>query len=177
MSENFFDRVDAALDDAVDRPAAAFLEPGSRCKPLLNAIGNYISGGELADVSARDLASYHDTGVNWRVTQGYGTLVQTYAAPLDLRFDCPVSLIDHSGARLRIVTPRGEIAARAALVAVPAESILARESVRFHLRRCRPRSATPPPDCRSGSPTSSSCGSSGPTICRPRRGCSARSIR
>jgi len=129
-SEAFFARIDAAEHDPVDKPAAAFLEPGSRWNPLLNAIGNYISGGELADVSARDLASYHDTGANWRVTRGYGTLVQTYAAPLDLRFDCPVTLIDHSGARLRIVTPHGDIAARAAIVAVPA-SIIASERLRF----------------------------------------------
>jgi monoamine oxidase len=129
-SDAFFARVDAAEHDPVDRPAAAFLAPGSRWNPLLNAIGNYISGGELADVSARDLASYHDTGLNWRVTQGYGTLVETYAAPLDLRFDCPVSLIDHSGGRLRIVTPHGDIAARAAIVAVPA-SIIASEALRF----------------------------------------------
>src|SRR6202035_4012521 len=107
-------------DDPADRPAADFLEPGSRWNPLLNAVGNYISGGELADVSARDLASYDDTGVNWRVTEGDGTLVETYAAPLDLRRDCPVTLIDHAGARLRIATPQGDIAARAAIVAVPA---------------------------------------------------------
>jgi monoamine oxidase len=129
-SDAFFARVDAAENDPVDRPAADFLEPASRWNPLLNAVGNYISGGELEDVSARDLASYHDTGTNWRVTQGYGTLVETYAAPLDLRLDCPVTLIDHSGPRLRIVTPQGDVAARAAIVAVPA-SIIAREALRF----------------------------------------------
>jgi monoamine oxidase len=130
-SERFFDRVDAAAGQAVDAPAADFLEPGSRWNPLLNAVGNYISGGELADVSARDLASYHDSGINWRVSEGYGTLVETYAAPLDLRVDCPVTRIDHSGPRLRIVTPQGDIAARAAIIAVPA-SIIAREALRFH---------------------------------------------
>ncbi len=129
-SDAFFDRVGAAENDPVDRPAAQFLEPGSRWNPLLNAIGNYISGGELADVSARDLASYHDSGTNWRVAQGYGTLIEAYAAPLDLRLDCPVALIDHSGPRLRIVTPQGDIAARAAIVAVPA-GIIAREALRF----------------------------------------------
>ena len=118
-SERFFDRVDAAANDPADRPAADFLEPGSRWNPLLNAVGNYISGGELTDVSARDLASYHDSGTNWRVSEGYGTLVETYAAPLDLRFNCPVTLIDHSGPWLRIVTPQGDIAARAMISPPP----------------------------------------------------------
>ncbi|HLH89268.1 MAG TPA: NAD(P)/FAD-dependent oxidoreductase [Xanthobacteraceae bacterium] len=129
-SEAFFARIDAAEHDPIDQPAAAFLDPASRWNPLLNAVGNYISGGELVDVSARDLASYHDTGVNWRLTQGYGTLVAAYAAPLDLRFDCPVTLIDHSDTRLRIVTPQGDIAARAAIIAVPA-SLIANEGLRF----------------------------------------------
>jgi monoamine oxidase len=129
-SERFFARIDAAADDPVDRPASDFLEPGSRWNPLLNAVGNYISGGELASVSARDLAVYRDTGTNWRVTEGYGALIETYAAPLDVRLDCPVTVIDHSGPRLRVATPRGDISARAAIVAVPA-SILASEALRF----------------------------------------------
>jgi len=129
-SEGFFARIDAAADDHVDRPASDFLEPGSPWNPLLNAVGNYISGGELDCVSARDLAVYRDTGVNWRVTEGYGALIEAYAAPLDVRLDCPVTLIDHSGPLLRIATPRGDISARAAIVAVPA-SILAGGSLRF----------------------------------------------
>jgi monoamine oxidase len=129
-SERFFARIDAAAEDPVDRAASDFLEPGSPWNPLLNAVGNYISGGELDSVSARDLALYHDTGTNWRVTEGYGALVAAYAAPLDVRLDCPVTVIDHSGPRLRVATPRGDISARAAIVAVPA-SILASEAVRF----------------------------------------------
>jgi monoamine oxidase len=39
-------------------------------------------------------------------------------------------LIDHSGPRLRIVTPRGDIAARAAIIATP-PGVLANESLRF----------------------------------------------
>jgi monoamine oxidase len=129
-SERFFARIDAAADDLVDRPASGFLENGSRWNPLLNAVGNYISGGELDAVSARDLALYHDTGENWRVVEGYGTLIEAYAAPLDVRRDCPVTMIDHSGSRLRIATPRGELSARAAIVAVPA-SIIATGALRF----------------------------------------------
>ncbi|HEX4556219.1 MAG TPA: FAD-dependent oxidoreductase [Xanthobacteraceae bacterium] len=129
-SERFFARIDAAAEDPLDRPASDFLEPGSRWNPLLNAVGNYISGGELACVSSRDLALYHESGVNWRVTEGYGALVGAYAAPLDIRLDCPVTVIDHSGPRLRVATPRGDISARAAIVALPA-SLLASGAVRF----------------------------------------------
>jgi monoamine oxidase len=129
-SERFFDRLHAADTAPPDRPASDFLEPGNRWNALLNSVSTYISGVELDQVSVHDLNNYRDSGTNWRVTEGYGALVEAYAAPLDVRLDCPATLIDHSGKRLRIATPNGDIAARAAIVAVPT-SMLAREVLRF----------------------------------------------
>ena len=62
--------------------------------------------------------------------QSYGALVEAFAAPLDVRLECPATMIDHSGKRLRIETPHGDIRARAAIVAVPT-SMIAREILRF----------------------------------------------
>jgi len=129
-ADRFFARVEEAATAEQDRPASDLLEPGKRWNPLLNAISTYISGAELDQVSVRDLGNYHDSGENWRVVEGYGTLVEAYGAPLDLRLECPATLIDHSGARLRIETAQGDIRARAAVIAVPT-SIIARESLRF----------------------------------------------
>jgi monoamine oxidase len=102
-----------------DRPAAELLEPDGQWNPLLNAISTYANGAELDRVSARDLARYHDTGVNWRIVQGYGALVAAYGAGLDVKLDCPATLVDHAGTRARVETARGAIAARAAIVTVP----------------------------------------------------------
>jgi monoamine oxidase len=77
-----------------------------------------------------DLNNYHDSGENWRVAEGYGALVEAFAAPLDVRLDCPATTIDHSGKQLRIETPHGDIRARAAIVTVPT-SMIARETPRF----------------------------------------------
>jgi monoamine oxidase len=44
--------------------------------------------------------------------------------------DCPVTLIDHSDAWVRVTTPRGTLAARAAIVAVP-PTLIVGEMVRF----------------------------------------------
>jgi monoamine oxidase len=93
-------------------------------------LSTYISGVELEQVSVHDLNNYHDTGENWRVVEGYGTVVEAYAAPLDVRLGCPATLIDHAGKHLRIETPRGEIRARAAIIAAPS-SMIARELPRF----------------------------------------------
>jgi monoamine oxidase len=129
-SERFFGRLHAAEASEPDRPASDFLEPGSRWTAMLNSVSTYISGVELDQVSVHDLNNYHDSGENWRVAQGYGALVEAYAAPLDVRLECPATLIDHSGKRLRIATPQGDIHARAAIVAVPS-TMLARELPRF----------------------------------------------
>ncbi len=129
-SDRFFARLEGAAQASEDRPAADFLEPGNRWNPLLDAISTYISGAELDQVSVRDLGNYRDSGENWRVVEGYGALVEAFGASLDVRLDCPATLIDHSGKHLRIETPRGEIRTRAAIVAVPT-SMIAQETPRF----------------------------------------------
>lgn len=129
-SDRFFARLDEAAEAKEDRPASDFLEAGNRWNPLLNALSTYISGTELDHVSVRDLANYRDSGENWRVAEGYGTLVEAYGAPLDVRLACPATLIDHSGKHLRVETPEGAISARAAIITVPT-SMIARETPRF----------------------------------------------
>ena len=129
-SERFFARLHAAETVPPDRPASDFLEPGNRWNPLLNSVSTFISGVELDQVSTHDLNNYHDSGTNWRVAEGYGALVEAYAAPLDVRLECPATAIHHAGKRLRIETPKGDIHARAAIIAVPT-SMLARELPRF----------------------------------------------
>jgi monoamine oxidase len=126
----FYARLARDPEDKTDRAAADFLAPGCRWNGLLDALSTYINGVELAHLSAADFDNYRDSGVNWRVVAGYGTLIETYARPLDVRLDCPASLVDHSGARVRVATARGEISARAAIVAVP-PSVLATERLRI----------------------------------------------
>jgi monoamine oxidase len=123
-------RAAAAGDASADLAGDQCLEPGSRWNPLINAISTYINGVELDGLSARDFWNYRDTEVNWRVVEGYGTLIASLAAGLDVILDCPVSLIDHGGAQVRVVTARGNLAARAVIITVPTNA-LANEEVRF----------------------------------------------
>jgi monoamine oxidase len=129
-SDAFYERLEAQAATGVDVPAATLLEPGNRWNGLLDAIGTYINGVEFDRVSVIDYDRYADTGVNWRVERGYGALVAAYGAGLPVRLDCPVTLIDHGGPRLRLVTPQGEVEADRAIVTV-APTLLAREALRF----------------------------------------------
>ena len=128
--ERFYAGIEEAAAEDSDRPMSECLEPAGRWNPILRAMVTYINGAEAEKISIREYARYHDSELNRRVRQGYGALVEAYAAPLDIRTGCPVTLIDHSGARLRIVTPRGEISARAAVIAIP-PGVLANETLRF----------------------------------------------
>jgi monofunctional biosynthetic peptidoglycan transglycosylase len=68
-----------------------------------------------------DWAAYEDAAGddNWRLVEGYGTLIAAHGKRLPVRLDCPVSLIDHRGPRMRLVTPRGLVEADRVIVAVP----------------------------------------------------------
>jgi monoamine oxidase len=116
-----FERLDEAGEAAEDQPADRLLEPDNRWNPLLNATSSYINGVELDGLSVHDFWRYRDTGVNWRITEGYGSLMAAMAAGLDIVLDCPVGLIDHAGAVVRIETPRGAVRARAVVVTVPTD--------------------------------------------------------
>jgi monoamine oxidase len=125
-SERFWDSLEReAQAGGPDRPAAELLEPGNPWNPLIQAISTYYNGVELDRVSIIDLDRYVDTGVNWRIAEGYGTLIERAARKLDIALGTPVSQIDHSGPRLRLRTPRGDIHARTAIVTVPTGVIAA----------------------------------------------------
>src|SRR6476620_4578591 len=133
--ERFYDRAEAAAEEARgngrDCAASAFLEPGNRWNPMIDAISTYINGAELDTVSLLDMDAYEDTNINWRVRRGYGALLAAYGASCPLALDTQVKLIDHSGTRVRIETSRGALTAGKVIVTVPT-SLIADESIRFH---------------------------------------------
>jgi monoamine oxidase len=130
VSSAFWDRLEDAKDKEPDRPASDLLEAGSRWIPLIESISSYYNGAALNLVSIKDLGRYTDTGVNWRVVEGYGTLIAQYGADLPVALNTIVHAIDHSGARIKIETSRGTINARATVITLPTD-VLASGAVTF----------------------------------------------
>jgi monoamine oxidase len=130
----FYDRAEQAAKIAkqIGRDSAAdlCLEPGNRWNPMIDAISTYINGCELDQVSILDMDAYQDTEINWRVRRGYGALVAAYGASCPLALNCEVTLIDHSGNRIRIETSRGTLTAAKVIVTVPT-NLIADEAIRF----------------------------------------------
>jgi len=126
----FFTRTEAAAKAAQDSVASDCLEPGNRWNPMIDAISTYINGCELDQVSVQDFENYEDTEINWRLPRGYGALVAAYGAPCNVALNCNVTLIDHSGPRIRIETSRGTLTADKVIVCVPTD-LIAAEAIRF----------------------------------------------
>jgi monoamine oxidase len=129
----FYDRAEVAAKDLKNSDAAAsdYLEPGNRWNPMIDALSTYINGCELDSVSIQDMDAYEDTEINWRIRRGYGALMVAYGADLPLALNTQVTLIDHSGKRVRIETSRGTLSAGKVIVTVPT-NLIAEEALRFH---------------------------------------------
>jgi monoamine oxidase len=126
----FYARLEQVAANEIDVSAAIALEPGGRWNGLINAVSTYISGAEWDRVSAKDFDRYSDSGVNWRVVEGLGSVVSAAGANLPVMLDCPVLGIDHSGRRLSVKTTRGAITADQVIVAIPS-TLLASEQLTF----------------------------------------------
>jgi monoamine oxidase len=131
----FYDRAEQAAREALksgrDSAASAWLEPGNRWNPMIDALSTYINGCELDRVSILDMDAYEDTEINWRVRRGYGALMTAYAAPVPLALNCNVTVIDHSAKRVRIETSQGTLTAGKVIITVPT-NLIADEAIRFH---------------------------------------------
>jgi monoamine oxidase len=119
-----------AAAEPVDRPLSSLLVRGGRWNALLDATSTWGNGAELDRVSVKDYARYEDSGVNWRLREGYGRLFERLAEDLLVALETPVSRIDHSGRKIRVETLAGTVAAARVIVTVPT-SILAGELLRF----------------------------------------------
>ncbi len=129
--DEFFQRIHDAAKSGRDSAASLYLEPGNRWNPMIDAISSYINGAETDRVSILDFDAYEDSNLNWRLRRGYGALIAAYGAALPIAFNCDVTLIDHSGKRLRIETSLGALSAGKVIVTVPT-NLIAEGAIRFH---------------------------------------------
>src|SRR5260370_27519374 len=85
---------------------------------------------QIALVSEGNIRRYDDSGVNWRVVEGYGRVIAAHGAGLPVMLGQAVRLIDRSGRRLRVETAAGAITADIAIVTV-SSALLSEEKLLF----------------------------------------------
>lgn len=126
----FEERVAQAAAGDREGAASTLFEPGGRWNGRIDAISGALNGARFNEVSILDYDAYRDTGVNWRVREGYGRLIERLGREVPVMLDCPVRRIDRSGPVLRLETAQGLVEARAVIVTVPTD-LIARETLRF----------------------------------------------
>src|SRR5439155_1429842 len=84
-----------AASEPTDRPLASLLPPGGRWNQLLDATSSWANGAELDCVSVKDYVRYEDSGVNWRLYEGYGRLFAALAEGLPVALAAAAARIDH----------------------------------------------------------------------------------
>jgi monoamine oxidase len=122
--------VHRAAQEAEDAPASSVLTPGGRWNALLDAISTWANAVELDGVSCRDCDRYEDTGVNWRVREGYGRLFAALADGLPIAYSTPVTRVVHDGRPIRLATSRGTLRTARVIMTAPTE-IIAGEHLAF----------------------------------------------
>ena len=116
-------RLERAAKAGREGPASDYIDPSDLSAPLYDAFSSFYNGAEFDQVSVLDYGAFEDSGVNWRVWEGYGALIAALGAGCRIQLQSPVSSIDRSGSLLRLETPRGMIAAKTAIITIPTDLI------------------------------------------------------
>ena len=127
---HFYERAGSLPDTEPDVATATFLAPHGRWNALIGAVGSYASGARLDRVSARDFGRYDDSGVNWRVVEGYGAVIAAHAEGLPALLGAPAKHVDHSGRTVRVEMAQGTVTAEAVIVTLPS-ALIAEETLSF----------------------------------------------
>lgn len=119
-----FDAVYEAGARGDEVPVAGVLDGGAPWGAHVHYILTLMCGEDPERVSARGYADYEDTGVNWPVLGGYGTLVGRMAAGLPVRTGVAVTAVAERPGGVRVETSAGTLEAGAAIVTVSTNVLL-----------------------------------------------------
>ena len=125
-----FAAIEAAGLAGRDVAACEVLNGSTRWAALFDGWLGMINGVNADAASTLDHANYMDTRENWRVEGGYGALVAAYGADAPVALDAPAQRVAWGGKGVEIATPRGTLAASAAIVTV-STAVLAGGGIRF----------------------------------------------
>ncbi|MFG1425451.1 flavin monoamine oxidase family protein [Roseixanthobacter glucoisosaccharinicivorans] len=128
--EAAFEAIAAAGLAGRDIPASDVIPDAGPWNRLVRHWIALMTAATPQDISTLDFARYHDGGENWPVVEGYGALVAAQASGLKVTLNCPVHLVDWSGAGVRLATAKGDVTARAVIIAVSTD-VMAKGHLRF----------------------------------------------
>ncbi len=115
----WFDAIAAAGEAGHDIPASTVIEDSGEFRTLFDVIVTWACGVECHELSTLDYSRYRDTGNDWPVPEGYGTIVARYGAGLPVRLNTPATRVRRGGKDIAVETPAGTLTAGAVIVTLP----------------------------------------------------------
>jgi monoamine oxidase len=128
-----YERYDALIEAAARAGrdvAVADVIPQDDFRTRFSAVMGWAVGVEPDQISTMDLARYAESGDNWAVREGLGTVVAHAARDLPVQLGTEVTAIDWSGPMVRIDTTAGRVEAANVIITLPTP-VLARGEIRF----------------------------------------------
>ena len=113
-----FDAIRDAAGAGREASAADVTRRDDRWTPLWDYVFSLYWSLDPDQVSAADVAAYNGTDEDWPLKDGYGTLIERFAADVPVELNSQVTRIDWSGKGIKVETPKGTVSGRAAIVTV-----------------------------------------------------------
>lgn len=114
--------IDRSVLDTVDRE-----HPFTEFSDYYYALN---TSSDIDQTSIGDMVSYNDTGENWPVIDGYGSLVSRWGADVAAHLNTRVLSISWAGTGVRVETPKGSVSAAQAIITT-STGVLASGAIRF----------------------------------------------
>jgi monoamine oxidase len=129
-----YQRMELAGNDGKDVAAATCIDAGNRWARIFRqGFAPYISA-DPENASVYNLSRYADSGENWPIEGGFGSLIATLAQDLrravEVRLSCPVKSVDWGDRAVMVGTLDGMLFARAVVITV-STTVLASERLKF----------------------------------------------
>jgi monoamine oxidase len=119
-----FERLYAMVKDLPDVAITEIVPEAAGSDMLVRNLMQLMASADPEDESASGYCDYADTERNWPVTSGYGDLIERMAQGLPIRLGQAASAIRERPGGVVVVTPSGEITARAVIVTVSSNVLL-----------------------------------------------------
>jgi monoamine oxidase len=127
---DFFDLASAAGRAGRDVAVADVVPSDSRWRSIFDAIMTWSASVEVDAISTLDYATYRDTGKDWPVRDGLGTVIARHGADVPVTLGAPVEAVDWRGGAVVVSCSAGMVRSDAVVITVPT-SVLAAGAIRF----------------------------------------------
>jgi len=117
-NEQHWNRMESSAARGEDVAMGDLVDTDSRWAPYYCYWQSLMTSKDVDQFSALDLINYEDTGENWPVRAGYGTLLSQHSADLAIELNTRVEKIDWSGSDARVHTNRGTLSAKRVIITV-----------------------------------------------------------